>query len=456
MHKVLFFLAGLFFQLPVHAQDTTRLTLLFTGDIMQHDTNIAAAYNPVTGKYDYSACFEYVAPIIQSADLAIGNLELTLAGPPFKGYPQFSSPDALAAELKRTGFDVLVTANNHSVDRRRKGLERTTQVLDSLQILHTGTFKDSAERANAYPLIIVKNGFRLSLLNYTYDTNGIPVTKPNIVNLIDTVQIKKDLQAARRQNSDAIIVFMHWGLEYQSLPDKTQKKLAELCFREGAKMVIGSHPHVLQPMEWRQEKDQFVVYSLGNFISGQRPRYRDGGAMLWIDLQKVSKDDVSFTSIRKAEYELAWVQKSITQKKDFVMLPFRYFESDSTFIEDKILRDAFSVFKKDSRALYGKHNVNVPEKISQFHADTLQYTIRLGSFTDAYSNEIMKNPVLKSYGLEKSGNGDDQSVWLAGKFLDRKTADIALSDIKKRTELKDSRVVKRIRDQAGNTGASAY
>jgi len=456
MHKVLFFLAGLFFQLHVYAQDTTRLSLLFVGDIMQHDANIAAAFNPVTGKYDYTACFEYVAPIIQSADLAIGNLELTLAGPPYKGYPQFSSPDALASELKRTGFDVLVTANNHSVDRRRKGLERTTRVLDSLQILHTGTFKDSAERSSVYPLIIVKNGFRISLLNYTYDTNGIPVTRPNIVNLIDTVQIKKDLQTARRQNSDAIIVFMHWGLEYQSLPDKTQKKLTDLCFREGAKMVIGSHPHVLQPMEWRKEKDQFVVYSLGNFISGQRPRFRDGGAMVWIDLQKVNKGESTSTSIRQAEYELAWVQKSNMEKKDFVMLPFRYFESDSTFIEDKLLRDAFSVFKKDSRTLYGKHNVNVSEKISYFHPDSMQYTVRLGSFSDEQSHEILKNTVLQSYSLEKYSHGDDQSVWMAGKYFNRKTADNALAEIKKRTEFKDSRVVKRIREQGGNTGTSAY
>jgi poly-gamma-glutamate capsule biosynthesis protein CapA/YwtB (metallophosphatase superfamily) len=455
MHKVLLFLAGLFFQLFVHAQDTTRLSLLFAGDIMQHDSNIAAAYNPATGKYDYSACFEYVAPIIQSADLAIGNLELTLAGPPFKGYPQFSSPDALAAELKRSGFDVLVTANNHSLDRRRKGLERTTRVLDSLQIIHTGTFRDSAERATVYPLIIEKNGFRLSLLNYTYATNGIPVTRPNVVNMIDTVQIKKDLAKARNQKSDAIIVFMHWGDEYQSLPNKEQKRLTSLCFREGARLVIGAHPHVLQPMEWRKEKDQFVVYSLGNFISGQRPRYRDGGAMLWIDLQKVSNGATASTSISNAEYELAWVQKSNDVKKDFVMLPFRYFESDTTFIEDKLLRDAFSVFKKDSRELYAKHNVNVLEKVSYSNLDSLQYSIRLGSFSEEQSNAIITNPVLQSYGLEKL-NDDGPSLWLAGKFLNRKEAELALSDIQKRTELKNIRIVKRIAAQTTTSSGSKY
>ena len=252
--------------LPASAQDTLRLSLLFVGDVMQHDSNIAAAYDMQSKKYNYASCFEYVAPIVRSADLAIGNLELTLAGSPYKGYPQFSAPDALAIELKRIGMDILVTANNHSLDRRRKGLERTLKVLDSLEILHTGTFRDSLERSSVYPLLIEKNGFTFSLLNYTYGTNGIAVTKPNIVNLIDTVAIKADLEKARSQHSDAIIVFMHWGIEYQSLPNQEQKKLAALCLREGAKLVIGSHPHVLQPMVWNKNEDQLIAYSLGNFI----------------------------------------------------------------------------------------------------------------------------------------------------------------------------------------------
>ena len=437
----------LFISWQAHGQDTTRLSLLFVGDIMQHDSNIAAAYNPVTGKYDYSACFEYVAPILKSADLAIGNLELTLAGKPYKGYPQFSAPNELAYELKQVGFDVLVTANNHSVDRGKKGIERTIDVLDTLSMIHTGTFKDSAARANTYQLLIDKNGFRLSLLNYTYSTNGIPIPRPSIVNLIDTVQIKKDILKAKDRNTDAIVVFFHWGDEYQRLPNKEQKRLTNLCFREGVKVVIGSHPHVLQPMEWRNEKDQFVVYSLGNFISGQRPRYRDGGAMLWIDLQKVIQDSVSITSIHKANYELEWVQKSNGVKKDFVMLPLRYFELDTTFIQDKLLNDAFTVFRKDSRELYSKHNVNVSERIKESNPDSLLYTIRLGSFADLQAGHIVGNPVLQSYGLERLNDRDDRWIWFTGKFLNHTSAELALTDIQMRTELKDIRIVKRIRER---------
>ncbi|HCZ36349.1 MAG TPA: capsular biosynthesis protein [Cytophagales bacterium] len=422
-----------------HGQDTTRLSLLFTGDIMQHDSNIATAFDPVSKRYDYSACFEYVAPIVRTADLAIGNLELTLAGSPYKGYPQFSAPDALAVELKRIGFDVLVTANNHSVDRRKKGVERTIRVLDSLQILHTGTFVDSAARANTYPLIVEKNGFKLSLLNYTYGTNGIPITKPNIVNLIDTVQIKLDMAQAREQKTDAIIVFMHWGDEYQSLPNSTQKKLAKLLFREGAKLVIGAHPHVLQPMEWNKERDQLIVYSLGNFVSGQRPRYRDGGAMLWVELQKVIKDSVTQTSIHNSEYELEWVQKST----EFVMRPLRYFEGDTVFVKDKVSRDAMQLFAKDSRALLTKHNVQIAERKFTQAADSTEYAIYLGIFDEA-DTLVNSNELLKFYGLTQVSDEQGKVNCYVGKFYDAEIARQVLTEIHALPVFRRARMIRRV------------
>src|SRR5690606_35570161 len=142
-------------------------------------------------------------------------------------------------------------------DRGRQGIERTIRVLDSLGIPHTGTFPDGVSRLTEYPLILIQNGFTLALLNYTYGTNGIPVPKPGMVNLIDTAQIRKDINKAKQIRPDAIIAFMHWGDEYQSLPNRRQRQLAEFCFQQGADLVIGSHPHVLQPMEWRKEKNQF-------------------------------------------------------------------------------------------------------------------------------------------------------------------------------------------------------
>lgn len=439
MRKFRMLILCLIAAISVAAQDTTRLSLLFVGDIMQHDSNIAAALDPISNKYDYSACFEYVAPILRTADLTIGNLELTLAGAPFKGYPQFSAPDALAVELKRVGFDVLVTANNHSLDRRRKGLERTLKVLDSLEIAHTGTFKDSIDRVNVYPLIIKKDGFQLSLLNYTYGTNGIPVTKPNIINLIDTVAIKIDLAKARAQESDAIIVFLHWGAEYQSLPNQEQKRLAALCLREGAKLVIGAHPHVLQPMVWNQQDDQLIAYSLGNFVSGQRPRYRDGGAMLWIDLQKIRHDSTSATSIRNAEYELEWVKKS---NDKFVMMPFRYFEGDTLFVKEKTSRDAFALFAKDSRDLFSKHNIQIKEK-SYSAQDTMIFSIRLQP-THELDSIAMEDPLLNFYGIEKMDQDQSETIWFAGTFYEYEVAQQALVEIVSKTAFRSARIIRRV------------
>ena len=369
MIKYLF--AFFFITSSVCAQDTTRLSMMFVGDIMQHDSQIAAAYDTLTKEYDYTTCFQYVKPYLDSADLTIGNLEVTLAGSPYKGYPQFSAPDQLLATLKDVGFDVLVTANNHCADRGRKGLERTIIMLDSFKISHTGTFADTLDRLNDYPLLIQQKGFNLAILNYTYGTNGMPVEKPNMVNLIDTVAISNDLAKAMELNPDAIIVFMHWGSEYQSLPSKFQKDITNFCFRRGANFVIGSHPHVLQPMEWRKETNQFVAYSLGNFVSGQRKRYTDGGVMLKIELEKITQSDSSSaTHIANSTYQLEWVYRTSGKNKKYYMLPAIEFEKILSETVNPIEQNlqlpladkkSFQLFLEDSRLLFKKHNLHVEE-----------------------------------------------------------------------------------------------
>lgn len=361
-------------------QDTTRLSLVFVGDIMQHDSQISDAYDKETGAYDYKPCFQYIKPYIEAADVAIGNLEVTLAGRPYKGYPQFSAPDELLVALKDLGLDVLVTANNHCVDRGKAGLERTIDMLDSFNIPHTGTFKDRAERDKRYPLIVERQGFKLAILNYTYGTNGLPVSKPNIVNLLDTAMIRMDLEKAVSLRPDMIIVFPHWGLEYESLPSKSQRQIAELCLKYGARLVVGAHPHVIQPMEWRKSDNQLIAYSLGNFVSGQRKRYTDGGALIRIELEKVTfNDGSSLTGIDTAGYVLEWVYRTNDAAKDYYILPVPDVESQpDVFSIDADSKEAFKTFVSDSRSLFGKHNIDLAEFDSpaafhvQFYAtDTL-------------------------------------------------------------------------------------
>lgn len=357
---VLFFSLSMF---TARSQDTTRLSLLFLGDIMQHGSQITDAYDRASKKYNYQPCFQYVKPYTQAVDLAVGNLELTLAGPPYTGYPQFGAPDELLFALKDMGMDVLVTANNHCVDRGKKGLERTIEMLDSLKILHTGTFVDEVDRLNHYPLLIEKKGFKLAMLNYTYGTNGLPVHKPNFVNVIDTAQIRKDLAKARAMKPDAIIVFTHWGTEYESLPSAWQKTVAQLCFKQGAQIVIGAHPHVIQPLAWDKKANKLIAYSLGNFVSGQRKRYTDGGAMVRIELEKVKvNENLSLTGIDTAGYILQWVYRTNDSEKNYYVLPVPTAETNvSKFIFDNESKEAFKIFVDDSRALLKKHNVAVAE-----------------------------------------------------------------------------------------------
>ncbi len=213
------------------------------------------------------------------------------------------------------------------------------------------------------PLIVETQGFKLAFLNYTYGTNGLPVRAPTVVNLIDTAVIHKDLIRAKDENPDAIIVFAHWGTEYERLPSKAQKEVAALCFKHGARLVIGSHPHVVQPMEWNKKENQLVAYSLGNFVSGQRKRYTDGGAMARIELEKIKfNDGSSFTSIDTAGYILQWVYRTKDARKDYYVLPVPDVDGHlPAYIKDADSGEAFRTFISDSRALFRQRNVDVEE-----------------------------------------------------------------------------------------------
>ena len=280
--------------LGASAQTPDSISLYFAGDMMQHKAQLDAALQP-DGTYDYSGCFTQVTPEIEAADIAICNFETTLGGTPYRGYPQFCSPDAYAQAVRDAGFDIFLTANNHCLDRRNHGLLRTLDVLDSLGIKHLGTYRNQAERDSLYPYIIAHGGMRIALLNYTYDTNGIPVADPCIVNYIDTTIIKKDLARARNLKADCIIVCMHWGTEYKLQPDAQQKKLEDWLYAHGVDHIIGSHPHVVQPVrtlpDYRNRPIRHLtVWSLGNFISNMTAPNTYNGLAVTLHLRKTILD----------------------------------------------------------------------------------------------------------------------------------------------------------------------
>ena len=288
----------------------TVFTLLFGGDMMGHLQMINSAYNYPKEEYEFDHWFQFVSPYIKSCNWAIANLEVTLAGKPYTGYPQFSSPDAYAVSIKNAGFDALVNANNHSQDRGKLGLERTIRILDSIDMIHTGTFKDTTQFNKNYPLIVNVAGCKIAILNYTYGTNGLLVTHPNMVNMIDSIAMINAIFKAKSLGADLIIPIMHWGIEYQTVENENQILIAKLLAKHGANAIIGMHPHVVEPIKNIKVKsidnDSIsipVAYSLGNFVSAQTNRYCDGGIMIRLTCKR-KNDKVEITNF---DYLPFWV-----------------------------------------------------------------------------------------------------------------------------------------------------
>ena len=275
---------------PVTEAQTLRL--MFAGDIMSQLPQIESA-QVSGGEYNYDHCFKYIRPIFEQADLVIGNLECTLAAtPPYTGYPNFKSPDQLAEALKKGGFDVLVTSNNHSLDGGLLGVNHTLDEIRSNGFVHTGTFKNQDHKNLVYPLIIYKNGFKIALLNYTHHTNGISPKPPAIVNRLDMDVYKKDMQKAKAMKPDFIISFLHWGEEHQLDEDSNQRALARLMHQWGSDLVVGSHPHVVEPIKnetvtvGNKTHNYLTAYSLGNFISAQPFVNTEGGIVFEVNIKK--------------------------------------------------------------------------------------------------------------------------------------------------------------------------
>lgn len=280
----------LFSQFPTYrnsASERDSITLFFIGDIMQHTPQILGARDTSGNQYDYRHCFQYIQPYWEKNDYVIANLETTLSDRNFSGYPQFCAPWQLARDLKACGVDILTTNNNHSCDKGEKGIRQTIYYLDSLEIPHTGTFTDTLSWIRQTPLYIHHNNFKIALLSYTYGTNGIAVTGGQVVSMIDTFSMMRQIAKARLDTATHVIAVMHWGIEYETRQNKEQEKIARFLHKYGADIVIGSHPHVVQPLEYTldgQDTTGITVFSLGNFISNQSRRYTNGGIGVQLQL----------------------------------------------------------------------------------------------------------------------------------------------------------------------------
>ncbi|MBR4995734.1 MAG: CapA family protein [Alistipes sp.] len=287
---------------------------------MQHKPQLDAARQADSVTYDFSPSFRYIAPYFRRADLAIVNLETTLSyRGPYTGYPAFCSPASLADAMYDMGVDVAALANNHCCDRSLRGIRSTTAILDSMKISRVGVYPDSLDYQSRNILYLKRCDIRFAIVNYTYGTNGIPVPRSTVVNLLDTVAIARDLKQIDRSEVDCVIAVVHWGNEYELKSNSIQRRQADFLRRNGVDVIFGSHPHVVQPAEIYP--DGVVVYSLGNFVSNQRTVPRDGGLVATLDIEITdSLDSSGRTTRRTFDYDLTltpvWVHLP-----DYAILP---------------------------------------------------------------------------------------------------------------------------------------
>jgi len=270
---------------------TSMITMAAAGDMLIHD----CIYNAARTKdsYDFKPFFKEVKPYMDAADLTFANQESMIGGAVLglSSYPSFNSPFEAGDALRDAGVDIVSVANNHTLDRGEQAVMRALKHWDQLGMAYTGAYQ-SEQDAASIRILQTPSGISAAYLAYTYGTNGIavPAGKGYLVSMIDQEKIKRDLAEARKA-ADVVVLSLHFGNEYERVPNAKQKALVQFAADHGADVVLGHHPHVLQPIEWVPGKNGYqtlVAYSLGNFISGQKGTYKQTGGLLTWQVTKTS------------------------------------------------------------------------------------------------------------------------------------------------------------------------
>ncbi len=274
--------------------ETLSASMIVLGDNLLHMPVINDGKQE-DGSYDFSRIFSQLKSDIASADIAVIGQETVLGGEELglSGYPLFNSPYGVGESLVGEGFDVVLHASNHIMDRNVKGIENTLKFWGKYPEVTVLGINESQEEQN-HVKVIKKNGMTFALLNYTYSTNGIPLPsgKEYMVNMLDSEKIEKDIKSVRDE-VDFVVVFPHWGNEYQMTASKEQQELALKMCEWGADAIIGSHPHVIEPCEWIESESGnrcVVYYSLGNFVSRQKETKNLLGAMASLEFTKQGEE----------------------------------------------------------------------------------------------------------------------------------------------------------------------
>lgn len=356
--------------------DSIVVQIGFVGDIMAHMAQLNAQ-KLEDGTYDFNNNYKWMAPYFQKNDLMIGNIETTFAGEEqgYSTYPIFNTPDALLDALKNSGFDILSTANNHMYDQGSLGLFRTIQILKSKNILFTGS-RENVEDSR-YLIRSVK-GIKIGFLAYTYETtgddsigvtiNGLKIKKVDVPfinsfnpsNIEETVlEWKAEIKKIKQEGAQIIVMILHWGNEYQTTPCHYQLALADSLNKMGVDIIFGSHPHVVQPIDFIVDNTNnhvtYVSYSSGNFISNQRyetlENYNtEDGLYTEIQLLKTPNSPVQIYKINPVPL---WVNRySSGEKFKYEVIPLPQIMKnqtvDSTFTPEQMTRMGQSYLRTNS------------------------------------------------------------------------------------------------------------
>ncbi len=327
-------------------QEYSEVNLIAVGDIIIHEEQLKAQRNEATGEYNFDNNFKYVKPYIESADMALANLETTLAGEEqrYTGYPLFNSPSSIVDAMKNCGFDVISTINNHTIDRGGAGVFSTVEEIEKRKLKAIGT----RENLDKDPYIIEEvKGIKVGVISYSYETprkgnnktlNAIEIPS-EVVDLLNTFsyehikadlsKIKVQIHEMRDKGAEAIIFIIHWGNEYERAPNEHQKSIASILCDYGVDVIIGSHPHVIQPIEFITSESTgkrcLVAYSLGNFISNQQyertnNRYTEDGVILSIQIKKNNQSKA--ITVSEVAYIPTWVHRySVEDRFVYEVIP---------------------------------------------------------------------------------------------------------------------------------------
>ncbi|UOQ95380.1 CapA family protein [Halobacillus shinanisalinarum] len=291
------------FELP------SEISVSAIGDVLIHDR----VYNDAktSNGYDFMPMLKQVKPYLEDTTITMANQETMVGGEELglSGYPSFNTPKEMGDNLKQLGVDVVTLANNHSLDKGARGIRSAIEHWETIGMMYTGVYKSKEDSENIR-VYETKQGIDIAFLSYTYGTNGIsvPESESYLVNLIDKREMKQDIAQAK-EISDAVILSLHFGKQYEPMPNERQKKLVQFTADLGVDVVIGHHPHVLQPIEWvegKQGNKMLAVYSLGNFFSGQDAFKKRIGGIIKFNIVK----DQNNVQVKDPRFLLTYVTSS--------------------------------------------------------------------------------------------------------------------------------------------------